>query len=72
MKPFNYENIFYNDVIYWLEQEWQRKLTDHEKHVLIQGYKYGRLVEADNEIRILECQECQCGKGQRTDTKVVS
>jgi hypothetical protein len=53
-QPFNYEQIFYNDVIYYLETKWQRKLTDHEKHVLIEGYRFGRLTEAENEIRILE------------------
>jgi hypothetical protein len=52
--PFEYEQIFYNDVIYYLEQKWQRKLTDHEKHVLIEGYRFGRLTEAENEIKILE------------------
>lgn len=55
-QPFNYEKIFYNDVIYYLETKWERKLTDHEKHVLIEGYRYGRLVEAENEIRILEAR----------------
>jgi hypothetical protein len=53
-QPFEYESPFYNDVIYYLEQKWQRKLTDHEKHVLIEGYRFGRLVESENEIRILE------------------
>jgi hypothetical protein len=55
-QPFNYEQIFYNEVIYYLEQKWQRKLNDHERHVLIEGYRYGRLVEAENEIRILEAK----------------
>jgi hypothetical protein len=53
-QPFNYENIFYNGVIDYLETKWNRKLTDHEKSVLIEGYRYGRLVESENEIRILE------------------
>jgi hypothetical protein len=52
--PFEYPQIFYNDVIYYLEQKWQRKLTDHEKSVLIEGYRFGRLVESENEIKILE------------------
>jgi hypothetical protein len=54
--PFEYSQIFYNDVIYYLEQKWQRRLTDHEKSVLIEGYRYGRLVEAENEIKILEAK----------------
>lgn len=49
-----YSPILYNEVIYHLEQKWQRKLTDHEKHVLIEGYKFGRYVEAFNELKILE------------------
>jgi hypothetical protein len=55
-QPFEYSQLFYNDVIYFLEQKWQRKLTDHEKHVLIEGYCFGRLVEAENEIKILEAR----------------
>lgn len=55
-QPFNYENIFYNDVIYFLETKWGRKLTNHEKHILIEGYRFGRLVEAENEIRILSAK----------------
>jgi hypothetical protein len=56
MTLFNYENIFYNEVIYYLEQKWNRKLTDHEKHILITGYRFGRKIEAENEIRILEAK----------------
>lgn len=53
---FDYSQIFYNDVIYWMEQQWGRKLTDHEKHVLIEGYRYGRMVESENEIKILDAK----------------
>jgi hypothetical protein len=53
MDTFKYNQILYNEVIFHLEQKWQRKLTDHEKHVLIEGYKFGRKVESENEIRIL-------------------
>ncbi|WHY01840.1 hypothetical protein [Neobacillus sp. DY30] len=55
-QPFEYSQIFYNEVIYYLETKWQRRLTDHEKHVLIEGYRFGRLTEAENEIRILEAK----------------
>jgi hypothetical protein len=55
-QPFEYSQIFYNDVIYYLESKWQRKLTDHEKHVLIEGYRFGRLAEAENEIKIMEAR----------------
>ncbi|MBO0961987.1 hypothetical protein J1P26_19975 [Neobacillus sp. MM2021_6] len=53
-QTFDYPQIFYNEVIYHLESRWDRKLNDHEKHVLIEGYKFGRLIESKNEIRILE------------------
>jgi hypothetical protein len=53
-QPFHYPQIFYNEVIYILEQKWSRPLTDHEKHIAIECYRFGRLIEAENEIRILE------------------
>ncbi|ULT55418.1 hypothetical protein L1999_20260 [Neobacillus drentensis] len=52
--PFEYDRIFYNEIILEMETQWNRKLSDHEKHVLIEGYKYGRLAEMENEIKILE------------------
>lgn len=52
-EPFEYNHIFYNEVIDYLESKWERELTPHEKHVLIEGYKFGRLVESENEIKIL-------------------
>jgi hypothetical protein len=55
-EPFHYERIFYNEVISYLETKWQRQLTEHERHVVIEGYRFGRLVEAENEIKILEAQ----------------
>jgi hypothetical protein len=55
-QTFEYDKIFYNEVIYWLEQKWNRTLTDHEKAVLIEGYKFGRLIESENEIRILDVE----------------
>jgi hypothetical protein len=53
-RTFEYDQIFYNEVIHYLETKWQRKLTEHEVHVLLEGYKFGRLVEMENEIKILE------------------
>lgn len=52
-EPFQYDQIFYNEVIDYLEQKWNRKLDNHERHVLIEGYRFGRLVEMENEIKIL-------------------
>ena len=55
-KPFEYPEILYNEVIYFLETKWKRRLCDHERHVLIEGYRFGRMVEAENEIRILSAK----------------
>jgi len=51
--PFDYPDIFYNEVILYLETKWDRRLSDHERHVFIEGYRYGRMIEAENEIKIL-------------------
>ncbi|MFZ7945692.1 hypothetical protein [Neobacillus sp. 19] len=55
-QPFEYESPFYQEVITYLETKWQRKLTDHEKNVLIEGYRFGRLTEMENELKILEAR----------------
>lgn len=52
-EPFQYNQIFYDEAIYYLEKKWNRKLNDHERNVLIEGYCFGRLVEMENEIKIL-------------------
>lgn len=44
----DYSQIHYNEVILWLEQQWGRQLSDHEKNILIQGYRFGRLKEMEN------------------------
>lgn len=49
-----YNQLFYNEVIFHIESQWNRRLTDHEKHILILGYNFGRQVEASNELKILE------------------
>jgi hypothetical protein len=53
-EPFEYSELFYQEVVYWLEQKWNRKLSAHEINILIEGYRFGRLIESENEIRILE------------------
>jgi hypothetical protein len=54
MADLYYEQMLYNDVIYALETKWKRRLTDHERHVLIFGYKFGRKVEAECELKIVD------------------
>jgi len=51
--PFDYPEIFYNEAILYLETKWERRLSDHERHVLIEGYRFGRMIEAETEIKIL-------------------
>ena len=53
-EPFEFDRIFYNEVIDYLQTKWSRKLTDHEVAVLVEGYRFGRLAEMENEIKILE------------------
>ncbi|KON87484.1 hypothetical protein AF332_12030 [Sporosarcina globispora] len=45
---FDYNQIFYNEAIMYMENLWQRKLTDHEKHLAIEVYKFGRKVEMES------------------------
>ena len=52
-QPFDFSQMFYNEVIMYLETKWKRRLNDHERHVLIEGYRFGRMIEAENEIKIL-------------------
>jgi hypothetical protein len=54
MELFDYNQLFYNECIDYLETLWNRRLNEHERHVLLIGYRYGRQIEMENEIRILE------------------
>lgn len=51
--PFEYSQILYNEAILYLETKWNRQLNDHERHVLIEGYRFGRMIEAEDEIKII-------------------
>jgi hypothetical protein len=53
-EPFEYAEPFYNEAVYYLQQRWNRELSSHEIAVLIEGYRFGRYIEMQNEIRILE------------------
>jgi hypothetical protein len=41
-EPFDYPEILYNEVIDHLETKWNRKLDEHERSVLVEGYRFGR------------------------------
>lgn len=51
--PFEYSQILYNEAILHLETKWNRRLNDHERNVLIEGYRYGRMIEAEDEFKII-------------------
>jgi hypothetical protein len=52
-KTFEYSQILYNEAIMYLETKWNRKLNEHERNVLIEGYRFGRMIEAEDEIKII-------------------
>jgi hypothetical protein len=54
MDPLKYDQILYNEPIYWLENHWGRKLTDHEKNLAVLIYRYTRTTQEIEEIKILE------------------
>jgi hypothetical protein len=56
MEPLEFDQILYNEPIYWLEQKWQRKLTDHEKNIAILIYRWTRTSQEAEEIKILEAK----------------
>lgn len=53
IEPFSYPEMFYNEVIYHMEEKWQRRLTDHEKHLLREVYNFARTVAEANELKFL-------------------
>lgn len=53
MEPLHFNPILYNEAIYWLEQQWQRELTAHEKNVAVQIYRWCRTTLEIEELKIL-------------------
>jgi hypothetical protein len=56
MIGFDYSQIEYNEVIFHLDQEWQRKLTEHEINVLLKGYRFGRYIEMMEQADLQRCK----------------
>lgn len=54
MEPLEYNRLFYNEAIYYLEQKWQCRLTDHEKQIAIEIYRFVRTQQAEEELKILD------------------
>lgn len=57
MIGFEYDQCFYQEVIFHLEQEWKRKLTEHEINVLLKGYRFGRYIEMMENADLQRCKE---------------
>lgn len=54
MVPLEFQSISYQEPIYHLEQLWGRKLTDHEKNVVVQTYRITRTLNEAEEIKMVE------------------
>lgn len=54
MNLLEFSPLSYNEPIYYLEQHWGRKLTDHEKHLVALTYQWTRTTQEAEEIKILE------------------
>jgi hypothetical protein len=56
MEPLEFNPISYNEPIYWLEERWGRKLTEHEKVIVTLTYRWTRTTQEAEEIKILEAK----------------
>ncbi|MEH7249207.1 hypothetical protein V7114_20820 [Neobacillus niacini] len=54
MEPQEFNQIFYNEPIYWLEQRWRRKLSAHERTIVELIYRWTRTTQEAEEIKILD------------------
>lgn len=54
MEPLKFDQILYNEPIYYIEKAWGRKLTDHEKDLVKLTYRYTRTLQEAEEIKVLE------------------
>jgi hypothetical protein len=53
-QPLKFDQILYNEPIYWLEKAWNRPLNDHERNLAIQIYRWTRTNIEAEELKILE------------------
>lgn len=54
MKVLTYSEMYHNAVRFYLEQEWGRKLDDHEKHLAAKVHDYVRTSMEAEEVRIID------------------
>jgi hypothetical protein len=56
MSVLEFDQILYNEAIYYLETAWNRKLTEHERHIAVEIYKWTRTNIEAEELKILEAR----------------
>jgi hypothetical protein len=56
MTVLEFDQILYNEAIYYLETAWNRKLNEHERHIAVEIYKWTRTNIEAEELKILEAR----------------
>jgi hypothetical protein len=54
MRVESFNPMFHNVVRLYLEDKWDRKLTEHEKHLIAEVHDYVRTAMEVEEIKIVE------------------
>jgi uncharacterized protein YeeX (DUF496 family) len=54
MEPLKFNPMFHQVVVYYLEEKWQRRLNDHEKHLVAEVHDYVRTSMEVEEIKIVD------------------
>jgi hypothetical protein len=52
-EPLKFDQVFHNEAIYWLEQKWGYKLTQHERYIVAEIYNFARTKGEENEVQFL-------------------
>jgi hypothetical protein len=65
-EPLEYDQILYNEPIYWLEQKWQRRLDEHEKNIAIEIFRWTMTNKEVEELRILDTEWIKGGEHYET------
>lgn len=54
MELLTYDKISYNEPVLFVENHWQRKLTEHEKHLVSLVYQWTRTTQEVEELKLVE------------------
>jgi hypothetical protein len=54
MEPLKFNPMFHTVVNMYLEEKWDRRLTDHEKHIIAEVHDYVRTAMEVEEIKIVK------------------